>query len=155
MAPSLPNPKVMLVDTLPRLVLGGIFLVGAIDGFAFIFTGSHLIHPPTSAEGLAFEAALKDTGFFWPLMKTIELIGALLLLSNRAPALGWALLAPLMVVIVLFHAVLNPGGLPLAAILVVTGGMVFWAQRDRFKALAARGTPASSAEAPGTAPIKA
>lgn len=147
MAPSLPNPKVKLVDTLPRLVLGGIFLIGAIDGFAFVFTGSHLIHPPTSAEGLAFEAALKDTGFFWPLMKTIELIGALLLLSNRAPALGLTLLAPLMVVIVLFHAVLNPGGLPLAALLIVTGGLILWTQRDRFAALMAPGRPTSTAGA--------
>lgn len=149
----LPNPRTVLVDAVPRFVLGGIFLIGAIDGFAFIFTGSHLIHPPTSAQGLAFEAALKDSGFFWPLMKTIELIGALLLLSNRAPALGLALLAPLMVVIVLFHAALNPGGLPLAAILVVTGGMVLWTQLDRFKPLMASGTPARAPRLPRAAPV--
>ncbi|MFJ5537354.1 hypothetical protein [Vreelandella titanicae] len=141
MALSLPNAKTLFVDTGPRLVLGGIFLIGAIDGFWYIFTGSHLIHPPTSVDGLAFEAALKEVGFFWPLMKVIELIGASLLLSNRAPALGLALLAPVMAVIVAFHVVLNPAGLTLAAILVATGGMTLWAQFDRFKPLTASGTP--------------
>ncbi|KAA0015564.1 hypothetical protein F0A16_20390 [Salinicola corii] len=138
---SLPQAKVLLVDTGPRLVLGSIFLIGALDGFWYLFTGSHLIHPPTSVEGLAFEAALKEAGFIWPLMKIIELIGASLLLSNRAPALGLALLAPVMAVIVAFHVVLNPAGLPLAAILVATGGMTLWAQRDRFRPLMSSGKP--------------
>lgn len=141
MALSLPNPKSILFDTAPRLLLGGIFLVGAVDGFAFIFVGNHIIHPPTSAEGLAFETALKKAGFLWPLMKSIELIGALLLLTNRAPALGLAVLAPIMVVIILFHAALNPGGLPLAAILIVTGGLVLWTQRSRYAALFEPDTP--------------
>ena len=56
--------------TVPRVVLGLIFLAGAIDGFSFIFTGTHLLHPPTSDRGLQFEAALKATGFFWALMKS-------------------------------------------------------------------------------------
>lgn len=143
MALSLPSLKLMLIDIGPRLILGGIFLVGAVDGFAFIFTGAHIIHPPTSVEGLAFEAALKEAAFLWPLMKSIELLGALLLLTDRAPALGLALLAPIMAVIVLFHAVLNLGGLPIAVILVVTGSLVLWSQRTRYAALFEAGTPAA------------
>lgn len=143
------NLKQILMVSAPRILLGGIFLIGAADGFAFILTGSHLIHPPTSAQGLAFEAALKESGFFWPLMKAIELIGALLLLSNRAPALGLALLAPIMTVIVLFHAVLNPGGLPLAFILILTSGLVFWTNRSRYAALLSPGTPEPAAKAVG------
>ena len=141
MAGNLSNLKTTLMVSAPRILLGAIFLIGAIDGFAFILTGNHLIHPPTSAEGLAFEAALKETGFFWPLMKSVELIGALLLLTNRAPALGLALLAPIMTVIVLFHAVLNPGGLPLALIVVLTGSLVFWHNRSRYAALLTSDTP--------------
>ena len=125
--------------TLPRLLLGLVFLGGAIDGFAFIATGAHLMHPPTSARGLQFEEALKASGFLWPLMKTVELIGAVCLLSNRAPALGLALLLPIMAVVVLFHAVLNPQGLPLAVLLVVAGGLLLRAYWPRFMPLAARG----------------
>lgn len=138
---SRPTLKTLLTDLVPRLFLGGIFLLGAMDGFAFIFSGTHLIHPPTSPEGLAFEAALKDSGFFWPLMKTVELIGALLLVSNRAPALGLALLAPIMTVVVLFHATLNPAGLPLAIVLILCGSLILWVQRSRFVPLFEVGTP--------------
>ena len=128
--------KNILLCTAPRILLGLIFLVGAIDGFSFILSGSHLIHPPTSDRGLAFEAGLKAAGFFWPLMKSIELVGALFLLTNKAPVLGLALLSPIMTVIVFFHFVLNPGGIPLALILVVTGGMLVYQYRGNLLSLA-------------------
>lgn len=123
--------KTLWLQTFPRVILGLLFLVAAIDGFAFIFHGAHLIHPPTSERGLEFEAALKASGFIWPLLKTVELVGALCLLSNRAPAFGLALLAPIMTVVVLFHLVLNPGGLPMALLLVVCGGLVVRANAPR------------------------
>ena len=125
-----------LLSTVSRILLGLVFLVGSIDGFAFILTGSHLIHPPTSDKGLAFEAGLKAAGFFWPLMKTVELVGALCLLTNKAPALGLALLSPIIAVIVLFHLTLNPGGTPLALLLVATGSVLAYQYRRNFASLA-------------------
>ncbi|KPF63452.1 hypothetical protein IP69_18915 [Bosea sp. AAP35] len=127
--------KTVVLVTIPRILLGLLFLVSAVDGFWWLATGSHLIHPPTSARGVAFEAALQETGFFWPLLKSVNLIGALSLLTNIAPALGLALIAPVMAVIVLFHLVLNPQGLPVAIILVVLGVLLIWAYRDRYAAL--------------------
>lgn len=127
--------KNVLIATAPRILLGLIFLAGAIDGFSFIFTGAHLIHPPTSDRGLVFEAALKATGFFWPLMKTVELIGALCLLTNKAPALGLVLLSPLITVIVFFHFILNPGGIPVALILLVTTAMLAFQYRSQVAGL--------------------
>jgi hypothetical protein len=128
--------KNSLLTSIPRILLGLIFLFGAIDGFSFIFTGSHLIHPPTSDKGLAFEAALKATGFVWPLMKTVEMVGALCLLTNKVPALGLALLSPIIAVIVLFHLVLNPGGIPLALILVALGSVLAYQYRGNLLSLA-------------------
>lgn len=127
--------KTLLLVTIPRILLGLLFLVSAVDGFWWLATGTHLIHPPTSARGLAFEEALQNAGFFWPLLKSVNLLGALSLLSNIAPALGLALIAPVMAVIVLFHLVLNPQGLPVAVILVVLGSLLVWAYRDRYAAL--------------------
>jgi putative oxidoreductase len=129
--------KNFLLATTPRLLLGLVFLVGAIDGVAFVLTGTQFIHLPTSDRGLAFEAALKAAGFFWPLMKMVQLIGGLCLLTNRAPALGLALLSPIMAVIVLFHFVLNPGGIPLAVLLVVTGVMLVFQYRRQLVRLLA------------------
>lgn len=113
--------KKILLETAPRIILGALFLISAIDGFWFIFTGAHLIHPPTSDRGWQFEQALIATGFFWPFLKTVNLIGALCLLTNRAPAFGLALIAPVMAVIVLFHLFLNPQGMPVAIVLIVCG----------------------------------
>lgn len=79
--------------------------------------------------------ALKATGFLWPLMKTVELIGAACLLSNRAPAFGLALLAPVMAVIVLFQGVLNPQGAPVAALLVVCSALLLRSYATRYASL--------------------
>lgn len=125
----------ILTTDIPRILLALLFLVGAANGFAWIITGQDLFHPPTSEAGLRFEAALRDSGFLWPLMKTIDLVAGLMLLTNRAPALALLMLLPIITVIVLFHLVLNPGGLPIAAVLTVLTAMLLFAWRDRYAPL--------------------
>lgn len=125
----------ILLVAMPRILLGLIFLVSAIDGFWWLATGSNIIHPPTSERGLVFEAALQNSGFFWPFLKIVNLTGALSLILNIAPAFGLALIAPVMAVIVLFHLAINPQGLPVAIILVVLGSLLVWAYRERYAAL--------------------
>lgn len=131
--------------TLPRVMLGLIFLVGAADGFVFIATGAHVVHPPTAVRGLQFEQALEAAGFLWPLMKTVELVGAACLLTNRAPAFGLALLSPVIAVVVLFHAVLNPAGIPLAAVLVICAALLLRWYAPRFAQLFDHGALPQSA----------
>ena len=126
--------KNLLLVTVPRILLGLIFLVSAVDGFWWMATGHNLIHPPTSEQGLALEAVLQHS-FIWPMVKVVNLTGALSLLANIAPAFGLALIAPIMTVIVFFHLVLNPQGLPVAIILVVLGLLLVWAYRGRYAAL--------------------
>lgn len=126
--------RLITVDA-PRVLLALLFLLGAANGFAWMITGQDLIHPPTSPAGLRFEAALRESGFIWPLMKSIDLVAGLMLLFNRAPALALLMLMPIIVVIVLFHLVLNPGGLPIAAALSVLTAMLLFAWRDRYAPL--------------------
>lgn len=127
--------KTVLLVTIPRVLLGLLFLVSAIDGFWWLATGTNLIHPPTSEPGLAFEAALQSSGFIWPMVKVVNLAGGLSLLCNLAPAFGLALLAPIMTVIVFFHLVLNPQGVPVALIMAALGLLLIFAYRDRYAAL--------------------
>ena len=127
--------KTAFLVTIPRVLLGLLFLVSAIDGFWWLATGTNLIHPPTSERGLAFEAALQSTGFVWPMVKVVNLTGGLSLLLNVAPAFGLVLLAPITAVIVFFHLVLNPQGIPVALILALLGLLLAWAYRDRYAAL--------------------
>jgi hypothetical protein len=138
--------KKVFWETAPRLILGSLFLISAIDGFWFLFTGAHVIHPPTSERGLQFEQALIASSFFWPLLKTVNLIGALCLLTNRAPAFGLALIAPVMTVIVLFHLVLNPQGMPVAIVLIVCGLLLVRTYAANYSALFRK----SSAESDGS-----
>jgi putative oxidoreductase len=93
------------------------------------------VQPPTSAAGLRFEDALKDSGFLWPLMKVVDLIAAIGLLTNRAPAAALLLLLPIITVIILFHIVLNPQGMPVAILLALMTGTLLYAYRDRYAAL--------------------
>ncbi len=127
--------KSIVLVTVPRVLLGLLFLVSAADGFWWMATGAHFIHPPTSERGVVFEMALQNSGFFWPLLKSVNLVGGLSLLLNIAPALGLALIAPVMAVIVLFHLAINPQGIPVAVILVVLGGLLVWAYRERYAGL--------------------
>ncbi len=124
-----------LTVDVPRILLGLLFVFSAVDGFLWIFTGQNLIHPPTSDIGLRFEAALKESGFIWPLMKAIDLVAGLALLFNRAPALAVLALLPIITVIVLFHLVLNPGGVPIAIILAALTALLMFGYRDRYAPL--------------------
>ncbi|MFJ5369019.1 hypothetical protein ACIPIA_07350 [Bosea sp. CER48] len=127
--------KTVFLVTIPRVMLGLLFLVSAVDGFWWLATGTNLIHPPTSERGLAFEAALQNSGFVWPMVKTVNLAGGLSLLFNVAPAFGLALLAPIMAVIVFFHLVLNPQGLPVALVMTGLGLLLLYAYRGCYAAL--------------------
>lgn len=125
----------ILFVTVPRILLGLLFVVSAVDGFYWLATGQNLIHPPTSERGMAFEAALQNSGFFWPFLKIINLLGGVSLVFNIVPAFGLALIAPVMAVIVLFHLAINPQGLPVAGLLVLFGGLLVYAYRDQYAAL--------------------
>jgi hypothetical protein len=113
-----------------RILLGLAFFAFGLNGFI-----GFLPNPPHSGEAGAFLGALAATGYMFPLIKGTETIVGAMLLGNRFVPLGLVLLAPVLVNIVAFHAVLEPAsiGLPL----VLTGLEVFlaWAYRDAFRSL--------------------
>jgi hypothetical protein len=100
------------IPTAARFLLGTIFFVFGLNGFL-----GFLPQPPLAPEGGAFLGALAATGYMFPLIKGTEVIAGLLLLSNRFVPLSLALLAPITVNIVAFHALLSPGlALPLVVL---------------------------------------
>jgi putative oxidoreductase len=125
----------LLLETVPRLVLAIMFLIGVVDGYWFVFTGKNVIHPPMSERISEFERCLKATGFFWPFMKTVDLVGSLCLLFNVAPAFGLALLAPTMAIVVLAQVFLNPKGIPIAVVVALCGALLAYAYADRYAVL--------------------
>ena len=81
----------------------------------------------------------------FPLIKSVEVVAGALLLSNRFVPLALALLAPSVVNIVVFHAVLAPGGLPVAIVVLALELYAAWSYRDAYASmLHARTAPTAS-----------
>jgi hypothetical protein len=131
-----------------RLLLGLVFFVFGLNGFL-----QFLPTPPAPERAMAFMGALAATGYMFPLIKSVEVIAGALLLSNRFVPLALAIVAPNVVNIVLFHAVLAPGGLPVALFVLALELFTAWSYRDAFAPmLRARTAPKDSTEATTLAP---
>jgi hypothetical protein len=101
------------LPSVARVLLGLPFFVFGLNGFF------HFIpQPPSPPAAGAFGAALFATGYMFPLLKGTEIVASLMLLSNRFVPLALALLAPVLVNIVAFHAFLAPAGLALPILLL-------------------------------------
>lgn len=121
-----------------RLLLGVIFFVFGLNGFLHF-----LPQPPLAGGALAFIGALGATGYMFPLIKGTEVVAGALLLSNRFVPLALALVAPVVVNIFLFHALLTPPS-AMAFILLIANAYLAWAYRDAYRPmLAARVRPAA------------
>ena len=101
-----------IVTVIARLLLGVIFLVFGLNGFL------HFIPMPPPA-GLAgqFLGAL-FVSHYLVFVFLLQVIPGVLLLINRYVPLALTLLGPIIVNIVLFHALMAPSGLPLAVVAV-------------------------------------
>jgi hypothetical protein len=115
------------IATASRLVQGSAFLVFGLNGFLHFLP---MPAPPPAAG--AFFGALLATGYMFPLIKGTEVVTAILLLSNRFVPLALALIAPVIVNIVAFHAVLAPAGLALPLVLLATELTLAWSYRKAF-----------------------
>lgn len=127
-----------LASHLPRVFLGLVFTV---FGAAGLF---HLLPQQPLPPGIAgtFSQVLAGT-YLLTLVKLTELVAGVLLLSNRFTALGAVLLAPVVVNIVAFHALVLGSGVGLPLALVAALGAVAWQQRALYRPLFT-GRPAAS-----------
>jgi len=113
-----------------RVLFGLLFLVFGLNGFfQFIPT------PAPSAEGGAFLGALAVTGYMFPIIKVVEILSGLALLTNRLAPFALVLIAPILVNIVLYHACLDPAGLGLPIVLLILHVFITYGYRAYFKTL--------------------
>lgn len=109
-----------------RLALGAVFFVFGLNGFL------HFLPTPPMPEGAAqFAGALAATGYMFPLVKGIEVVAAVMLLSGRLVPLALTLLAPIIVNIVLFHVVFQPAW-PMVLYLLGSEIFLVYAYRSAF-----------------------
>ena len=117
-----------------RVLLGLMFTVFGLNGFL------HFI-PMPPPEGVAgqFMGALFVSHYLVPVF-ALQLIGGVLLLANRFVPAALSILGPIIVNIVLFHALMDPKGLGMAVVTVALWAVVFYRERAAFKSVfAAKG----------------
>ena len=112
-----------------RYLAGVIFLVFGLNGFLHFIP----LPPPNGVAG-QFMAALYVPHYL-PLIFGLQVVGGVLLLLNRFVPLALAILAPVIVNILCFHALMAPSGLPLALIVALLWALIFADVRQAFAAL--------------------
>jgi putative oxidoreductase len=112
-----------------RVLLGLLFLTFGLNGFL------HFI-PMSPPAGLAGQyLGVLFVSHYLAAVFLLEILGGALLLANRFVPLGLALLAPVLVNILLFHACMAPSGLPLALVAAALWATVFVNVRHAFGGL--------------------
>jgi putative oxidoreductase len=109
-----------------RFLLGLIFLVFGLNGFLHFIPASL----PSGTAG-QFVGALFVSNYL-VVVFLLQIVAAILLLTNRYIPLALTLLAPVIVNILLFHALMLPSGLPLALVATVLWFVVFLSVRSAF-----------------------
>src|SRR5260370_24164855 len=102
------NPVMKTASTIARYLAGAIFLVFGLNGFL-----NFIPLPPPGGIAGQFMGALYASHYLWVIF-AFQVIAAVLLLFNRYVPLAVAVLAPGIVNILCFHAVMAPSGLPRA-----------------------------------------
>jgi glucose dehydrogenase len=123
-----------IVAMIARLLLGLMFLVFGSNVFLnFIPMG----HMPAGLAG-QFMTALFAAHYFY-VVGAIMVVSAILLLANRFVGLGLTLLGPVLFNILLYHLLMDPGGIGMGAFATLLWLLVGWEHRTVFaKLFAAR-----------------
>ena len=113
-----------------RLILGLGFLVFGLNGFL-----QFMANPPVTPEAGALLGAFAKTGYFFPMIKIIEILTGVMLLANILAPLAAVLMAPVLVGITTIHLFLNPAGIPMMVLLHVLHGIIVYGYRGYYKEL--------------------
>lgn len=119
------------IPNIARYLLGTLFVIFSLNFWL------HFIPIPSPEEGslaAGFMGALYMSGFL-TVVKLLELLGGILLLSGRFVNLALAVLGPIVVVIGLYHLFILEGGYPMAALLGVLAIVALSGRRDFVNAL--------------------
>ena len=117
------------VSTIARYLAGAIFFVFGLNGFL-----NFIPLPPPGGVAGQFMSALYASHYLIVIF-AFQVIAAVLLLVNRYVPLAVAMLAPVIVNILSFHALMAPSGLPLALFVALLWAVVFVDVRPAFAGL--------------------
>jgi hypothetical protein len=117
-----------------RVLMGLMFFVFGLNGFL------HFIPQPKDPmpdAAVALFQGLMKSGYMMPLISGTQVLVGALLLANRFVPLALALIAPVIVNIVAFHACVQPTGFVMAGVVLVLELYLAWAYRRAFQPMLA------------------
>jgi putative oxidoreductase len=123
------NPVMRIASVIARYLAGVIFLVMGLNGFL-----NFIPLPPPAGVAAQFMGTLYVSHYLWVIF-AFQVIAGALLLANRYVPLAVAILAPVIVNILTFHALMAPSGLPLALFVAVLWTVIFVDVRPAFSGL--------------------
>jgi len=114
-----------------RVVLGFIYLVFGLDYFL------HFIpyEPHHTGRVAAFKAGLIGIGYFYPMIKSIQIVGGLALLVNLFAPFFAVVLFPISVNVFLYHTILVPSGWLMGVLLIVPNLFLGYAYRKYYSGM--------------------
>ena len=113
-----------------RVLMGLIFVASAI-----VVLFKLVPVPPLEGDVKTFNEGIGAANYFMPMLKSIELICGLALISGRFVPLATVVLFPITVNIFLFHTFLGPEGLPVAIFLLAGNLFLAYVNRKKYEPL--------------------
>jgi hypothetical protein len=118
-----------IASAIARYLAGVIFLVFGLNGFL-----NFIPLPPPGGIAGQFMGALYLSHYLWVIF-AFQVIAGVLLLVNRYVPLAVAILVPVIVNILSFHALMAPSGLPMALLAALLWVVMFIDVRPAFSGL--------------------
>jgi len=122
------------LTTISRVLLGFIYLVFGLDYFL------HFIpyEPNHTGRVAAFKAGLKGVGYFYPMIKSIQIVGGISLLINQYAPFFAVVLFPISINVFLYHTILVPSGWLMGVLLIIPNLFLGYAYRKYYSGMFVR-----------------
>lgn len=120
-----------IATTIARILLGLIFVV---FGLNFWLKFAPIPPFPEGSPAAAFMGAIYMSGFL-TVVKTLEVVGGLMLLTGRFTNLGLAIIGPIVLNIVMFHFLIVRGAYEMSVLIGVLSLVALFGRKDFLGAL--------------------
>jgi uncharacterized membrane protein YphA (DoxX/SURF4 family) len=125
-----------ILATIARYLLALVFIVFGLNGFL------HFIpQPPPPSELAQQYFTVMMASHYLVFVFALQLIGGVLFLSPRTVPLALTIIGPIIVNILLFHALMDPGGIVPGLVVTALWFVVYWQFRTAFSKILFSETP--------------
>ena len=123
-----------IITSIARILPGLIYLVFGLDYFL------HFIpyEPHHTGRVAAFKAGLMGVDYFYPMIKSIQIVGGISLLINRYAPFFAVVLFPISINVFLYHTILVPSGWWMGVLLLIPNLFLGYAYRHYYKGMFVR-----------------